>query len=66
MAGHCATPMPACASALLEKLRFAAGRERVQTFDAQTLAEDFLGDTIVANIVASRLRLAARPGAGWA
>ena len=38
--------------ALLEKLHFAAGRERVQTFDAQTLAEDFLGDTIVANIVA--------------
>ena len=28
--------------ALLEKLHFAAGRERVQTFDAQTLAEDFL------------------------
>jgi indolepyruvate ferredoxin oxidoreductase len=38
--------------ALLEKLHFAAGRERVETFDAQTLAEDFLGDTIVANILA--------------
>jgi indolepyruvate ferredoxin oxidoreductase len=38
--------------ALLEKLRFAAGAEPVETFDAQTLAEDFLGDTIVANILA--------------
>ena len=27
-------------------------RERVETFDAQTLAQDFLGDTIVANILA--------------
>jgi indolepyruvate ferredoxin oxidoreductase len=40
------------AGALLEKLYFAAGRDRVETFDAQTLAEDFLGDTIVANILA--------------
>jgi indolepyruvate ferredoxin oxidoreductase len=38
--------------ALLEKLRFAAGNERVETFDAQALAQDFLGDTIVSNIVA--------------
>jgi len=38
--------------ALLDKLHFAAGAERVDTFDAQTLAEDFLGDTIVANILA--------------
>jgi indolepyruvate ferredoxin oxidoreductase len=38
--------------ALLQKLHFAAGPERVETFDAQTLAEDFLGDTIVANILA--------------
>ena len=39
-------------AALLEKLRFAAGDERVETFDAQALALDFLGDTIVSNIVA--------------
>ncbi len=38
--------------ALLAKLQFAVGRERVQTFDAQALALDFLGDTITANIVA--------------
>jgi indolepyruvate ferredoxin oxidoreductase len=38
--------------ALLEKLRFAAGADRVETFDAQALAEDFLGDTIVSNILA--------------
>jgi indolepyruvate ferredoxin oxidoreductase len=38
--------------ALLQKLHFAAGRERVETFDAQTLAQEFLGDTIVANILA--------------
>jgi indolepyruvate ferredoxin oxidoreductase len=38
--------------ALLQKLHFAAGKERVETFDAQSLAEDFLGDTIVANILA--------------
>jgi indolepyruvate ferredoxin oxidoreductase len=38
--------------ALLEKLEFAAGADRVETMDAQTLAEDFLGDTIVSNIVA--------------
>jgi indolepyruvate ferredoxin oxidoreductase len=38
--------------ALLQKLQFAAGKERVETFDAQSLAEEFLGDTIVANILA--------------
>jgi len=37
---------------LVEKLEFAAGRERVATLDAQTLAEDFLGDSIYSNIVA--------------
>jgi indolepyruvate ferredoxin oxidoreductase len=38
--------------ALLQKLHFAAGQSRVETFDAQALAEEFLGDTIVANILA--------------
>ncbi len=37
---------------LLAKLQFAAGADRVQTFDAQALAQDFLGDTVAANIVA--------------
>jgi indolepyruvate ferredoxin oxidoreductase len=37
---------------LLEKLRFAAGAERVETLDAQALAESCLGDTIFSNIVA--------------
>jgi indolepyruvate ferredoxin oxidoreductase len=37
---------------LLEKLRFAAGEDRVETLDAQALAETFLGDTIFSNIVA--------------
>jgi indolepyruvate ferredoxin oxidoreductase len=37
---------------LLDKLCFAAGAERVETLDAQLLAEDFLGDSIVSNIVA--------------
>ncbi|HYF43453.1 MAG TPA: indolepyruvate ferredoxin oxidoreductase family protein, partial [Ramlibacter sp.] len=37
---------------LLEKLRFAAGQHRVETLDAQALAEAFLGDSIVANILA--------------
>ncbi len=40
------------AAALLAKLQHAAGAERVQTFDAQALAQDFLGDTITANVVA--------------
>ena len=38
--------------ALLEKMRFVAGPGQVETFDAQTLAEDFLGDTVTANILA--------------
>ena len=38
--------------ALLDKLRFAAGADAVETFDAQALAEDFLGDTIVSNVLA--------------
>jgi indolepyruvate ferredoxin oxidoreductase len=37
---------------LLEKLHHAAGKDLVETFDAQTLAEQFLGDTIGANILA--------------
>ncbi|MEP7102166.1 MAG: indolepyruvate ferredoxin oxidoreductase family protein, partial [Burkholderiales bacterium] len=37
---------------LLAKMRFAAGDELVETFDAQALAEAFLGDTVTANIVA--------------
>jgi indolepyruvate ferredoxin oxidoreductase len=36
---------------LLEKLRFAAGSDRVETLDAQTLAQDFLGDSIVSNML---------------
>ncbi len=38
--------------ALLEKIEFAAGASRVETMDAQTLAEDFLGDSIVSNVLA--------------
>ena len=38
--------------ALLAKIGFAAGAERVETMDAQRLAQEFVGDTIVANIVA--------------
>jgi indolepyruvate ferredoxin oxidoreductase len=37
---------------LLDKMRFVAGDAQVETFDAQTLAEEFLGDTISANILA--------------
>jgi indolepyruvate ferredoxin oxidoreductase len=37
---------------LLDKLEFAAGPGRLESFDAQGLAEDFLGDTIVSNILA--------------
>ncbi|MEP6701407.1 MAG: indolepyruvate ferredoxin oxidoreductase family protein [Betaproteobacteria bacterium] len=36
---------------LLEKMRFAAGPERVTTCDAQMLAERMLGDSIGANLV---------------
>ncbi|MBO9513181.1 MAG: indolepyruvate ferredoxin oxidoreductase family protein [Variovorax sp.] len=38
---------------LLEKMRFVAGRDQVETFDAQTLAEEFLGDTLASNILAT-------------
>ncbi len=38
--------------ALLQKLRFAAGADRVETLDAQALAEAFIGDSIVSNILA--------------
>ncbi|HYF16862.1 MAG TPA: indolepyruvate ferredoxin oxidoreductase family protein [Ramlibacter sp.] len=38
--------------ALLDKLRFAAGADRLETLDAQALAEAFLGDSIVSNILA--------------
>jgi len=37
---------------LLAKMRFAAGDDRVETFDAQSLAEEFLGDTVTENILA--------------
>jgi indolepyruvate ferredoxin oxidoreductase len=36
---------------LLEKLRFASGAVSIETLDAQTLAESFLGDSIASNIV---------------
>ncbi|MET4576472.1 indolepyruvate ferredoxin oxidoreductase family protein [Ottowia thiooxydans] len=39
-------------SGLLDKLRYAAGADRVETFDAQALAEEFIGDTVTANILA--------------
>jgi len=38
--------------ALLDKLRFVAGDAQVETFDAQALAEAFLGDTVTANVLA--------------
>ena len=38
--------------ALLEKIAFAAGEAQVETMDAQALAEEFLGDSIVSNIIA--------------
>jgi indolepyruvate ferredoxin oxidoreductase len=41
--------------ALLQKMRYVAGDAQVHTFDAQTLAQDFLGDTITSNIVAMGL-----------
>jgi indolepyruvate ferredoxin oxidoreductase len=37
---------------LLAKLVFAAGADRVETMDAQQLAQDFLGDSIVSNVLA--------------
>ncbi|MBC7605129.1 MAG: indolepyruvate ferredoxin oxidoreductase family protein [Ramlibacter sp.] len=36
---------------LIQKLRFAAGEDRVETLEAQSLAETFLGDSIYSNIV---------------
>jgi len=36
---------------LLDKLRFAAGAERVETLDAHALAEALLGDSILANML---------------
>jgi TPP-dependent indolepyruvate ferredoxin oxidoreductase alpha subunit/Pyruvate/2-oxoacid:ferredoxin oxidoreductase gamma subunit len=38
--------------ALLDKMRAAAGAQRVDLFDAHALAEEFLGDSVGANIVA--------------
>ncbi|MEO8079814.1 MAG: DUF6537 domain-containing protein, partial [Caldimonas sp.] len=38
--------------ALLDKLAFAAGEGRVETMDAQMLARDFIGDSIVSNVIA--------------
>ena len=52
---------------LLDKLRFAAGDDRVQTFDAQALAEAVMGHTLASNIVA--LGMAWQSGlvpVGWA
>ncbi len=37
---------------LLEKMRFVAGPQQVETFDAQALAQEFLGDTVTSNILA--------------
>ena len=37
--------------ALLEKMRFAAGADRVVTCDGQALAQRFLGDTLAANVL---------------
>jgi indolepyruvate ferredoxin oxidoreductase len=38
--------------ALLDKMRYAAGQEQVETFDTQQLAERILGDTLASNILA--------------
>ncbi|MEK7345716.1 MAG: indolepyruvate ferredoxin oxidoreductase family protein [Pseudomonadota bacterium] len=37
---------------LVDKMRFSAGDAQVETFDAQALAEQVLGDTLAANILA--------------
>jgi indolepyruvate ferredoxin oxidoreductase len=37
---------------LLARLRFAAGEDRIDSLDAQYLAQEFLGDTVSANVVA--------------
>jgi len=39
------------ADALLAKLRAAAGDDRVRTFDAQSIAESMLGDTMPSNVL---------------
>ncbi len=39
------------ADALLEKMRFAAGADRVATVDAQAIAERLLGDTMPSNVI---------------
>ncbi len=36
---------------LLDKLRFAAGADRLETLDAQALAEEWIGDAIFSNIL---------------
>jgi indolepyruvate ferredoxin oxidoreductase len=38
--------------ALLEKIHHAAGSKQVETFDPQALADEFMGDTLCANILA--------------
>ncbi|RST50003.1 indolepyruvate ferredoxin oxidoreductase family protein [Variovorax sp. MHTC-1] len=38
---------------LLEKMRFVAGEDQVETFDAQLMAQEFLGDTLASNILAA-------------
>ena len=51
---RCAIRTPTCkVELLLEKMRFVAGEDQVETFDAQTLAEEFLGDTLASNILAT-------------
>jgi indolepyruvate ferredoxin oxidoreductase len=53
LAGALRDPAADTATApLLEKLRFAAGDDRVETFNAQALAESLLGDTTGANVLA--------------
>ncbi|HXD07273.1 MAG TPA: indolepyruvate ferredoxin oxidoreductase family protein, partial [Burkholderiaceae bacterium] len=37
---------------MLAKMRFVAGDAQVETFDAQSLAEEFLGDTVTSNVLA--------------
>jgi indolepyruvate ferredoxin oxidoreductase len=40
------------ADLLVDKVRAAAGSQQVETLDAQALSEEFIGDTVTANIVA--------------
>ena len=61
----CAIPTRACRSTqLLEKLRFAAGAERVETLDAQALARGVPRRLDRLQHPRAGLRVAARPGAG--